>query len=100
MSALQLHCDEPVSNFAFNFNLCRYNEIYASSVFAPAADPEMKFVSALAMESTLPGMLEDPMRKLFSDSDLDSMVANQLHVVYGLSKDFCVSGRGLHASTF
>ena len=57
------------------------DEVYASSVFA--ADPAVEFVSAIAVESTLPGLMEDAMAV---------SVADQLHVVYGLSKDFCVSG--------
>ena len=48
------------------------DEVYASSVFAEGAS---SFVSSLTMEATLPATCE-----------------TRLHLVYGLSKDFCASG--------
>ena len=48
------------------------DEVYASSVYAEGAS---SFVSSLAMEASLPAACE-----------------TRLHLVYGLSKDFCASG--------
>lgn len=57
------------------------DEVYASSVFD--AQPAVPFVSALAMEAALPAMAK-----------------NKLHLVYGLSKDFCASGGALSLPLF
>ena len=59
------------------------DEVYASSVFHETLEPDTgkplnPFVSAMTLETML--------------SETEAVAQTKLHVVYGLSKDFCASG--------